>query len=110
MRTTRVRENTASLATGQPLFAIFSIFLVAVAAMDDDGHLLRDIKEETVAHHLATMACDNSLMDDSEEIGAQTLNGKTAGVVVKVALPVVQLPFAEENLVVVARLEEASTC
>lgn len=90
-------QYAASLAAGQPLFAEVGILLVGIGAMDDDGDLLRDVKQETVSYQLAVPLGDVSIVQGGEEVGMQSLDSQTAGVIVEIVLPVGELPVVEED-------------
>lgn len=74
--------------------------------MDDDRYFLRDVKQKSVAHQLTMPLCDGGIVDCGEEFRTQPLNGQTAGVVVKVMLPIAELTVIKKDKVVIARLEE----
>ena len=102
-------KDSPAFAASQPLPAQTGVLLVGIAAMDDDGHLVGNVKEETVADDLAVATGDGHIMEDGEETGILALDKKAAGVVIEIGLPVVKLAFVEEYLVVVAGLEKNGT-
>ena len=99
-------EDATGLAESQPLLAVAFELLVGVGTMDDDGGLVGDVEEEAVADNLAVHIHQPDMMKDGEEFGVEALDEQAAGVVVEVALPVVELTVAEEDFVAVAFLEE----
>ena len=99
-------QDAASLAAGQPLLTAFGILLVIIRAMDDDGDLLRNVKQEAVTHQLTVPLADVSMVQGGEKSRTQPLDGQAPGVVVEVVLPVGELPVVKENQVIIASLEE----
>ena len=99
-------QYAACLTARQPFLPIVGIILIGIGTMDDDRDLLRDVKQKAVAHQLAMPLADVGVVQGGEEVGVLPLDGQAAGVVIKVVLPVVELPVIEENQVIIASLEE----
>lgn len=61
--------------------------------MHNDRDLLRNLKQEAVTYNLTMPLCNICIIESREEVWMEALNGQTAGVVIKVVLPVVKLPI-----------------
>ena len=80
--------------------------MVGVGTMDNDRRLVWDVKEELVADNLAGVVHQLYLMKNGKILGMLALDEQAARVIVEVALPVVELAVAEQDLVAVSFLKE----
>ena len=74
--------------------------------MDYDCDLLRNVKQEAVSHQLTIPLSNVSIVECGEKGWAQPFNGQAAGIVIKVVLPVIELPIVKQDQVVITSLEE----
>lgn len=102
-------KDSPAFAASQPLPAQTGVFIVGIAAMDDDGHLVGNVKEKVITHGLAYLALHRELAEDGEKARVLTFDEKAPRVVDEIALPCIELALVDEDFVVIAFFEEAGT-
>ena len=93
------------MALGSPYIGLFGGYAVGVA-VEEHLVLLWLAQQEHIAEGAVADAVDGDAEAALKQVGIFAAHHEAAGVVAQVALPVLQLPVAHEDVVVVVGFEE----
>ena len=90
-----------------PVFSVLGAFAIGVA-VEEDLVLLRLSKQEHIAKGTVACAANGDAQGTPEKIGVFAPHHVAERIVTEIALPVIQLAIAHEDVVVVIRFEEGT--
>ena len=74
--------------------------------MYNDRHLIRNIEQETVAHHLASATRHLFILHHGKKPRVHPLHHQSSRVIIQVFLPSLQLSLMQQNLVIIPQFKE----